>query len=106
MMQNNKWPFTFVLSKTTKMIGKLPVCGLLADKELNTFQGKVNSKMLFVVIMATLVLASQSASQVDSSNLPLILPGRVDNTTRQSCPPEEVGMQFRTFVLHKLCTLV
>ena len=40
--------------------------------------------------MATLALVSQSASQEDSSNLPLILPGRVDNTTRQSCPPEEV----------------
>ena len=61
---------------------------------------------MFAVIVATLALASQSASQVDSANLPLILPGRVNDTTGQFCPPEEVGMQFKTFVLHKLCTLV
>ena len=46
--------------------------------------------MLFAVVVATLALISQSASQADSSNLPLILPGRVNNNTGQSCPPEEV----------------
>ena len=48
--------------------------------------------MLFAVVVATLALASQSASQVD---LPLILPGRVNNNTGQSCPPEEVRERGR-----------
>jgi len=74
--------------------------------------------MLFVVVVATLALASLSASQVDSSNLPpLILPGRVNNTTGQSCPPEEVrergrnkideNIQYllRTVVVPSLCQL-
>ena len=50
---------------------------------------------MFTLIVATLALVSQSASQVDSSNLPLILPGRVINTTGQSCPPEEVRVSER-----------
>ena len=55
--------------------------------------------MLFTLIVATLALVSQSASQVDSSNLPpLILPGRVNNTTGQSCPPEEVRERGRNEV--------
>ena len=48
--------------------------------------------MLFAVVVATLALVSQSASQVD---LPLILPGRVNNNTGQFCPPEEVRVSER-----------
>ena len=56
--------------------------------------------MWFTVVVATLALVSQSASQEDSSNLPLILPGRVNSTTGQlftgqSCPPEEVRVSER-----------
>ena len=54
--------------------------------------------MLFAVVVATLALISQSASQADSSNLPLILPGRVINTTGQSCPLEEVRERERNEV--------
>ena len=49
---------------------------------------------MFTVILATLVLVSQSAS----TNLPLTLPSRVINTTGQSCPPEEVRMSERNEV--------
>ena len=51
--------------------------------------------MLFTVVVATLVLVSQSASQEDSTNLPLILPGRVNSVTGQSCPLEEVRVSER-----------
>ena len=74
--------------------------------------------MLFAVVVATVALASLSASQVDSSNLPpLILPGRVNSTTGQPCPPEEVRERgrnkideniqnlLRTAVVPSLCHL-
>ena len=50
--------------------------------------------MLFTVILATLALASLSASQ-HSTDLPFILPGRVNSTTGQFCPPEEVRVSER-----------
>ena len=50
--------------------------------------------MLFTVILATLALASLSASQ-HGTDLPFILPGRVNSTTGQFCPPEEVRVSGR-----------
>ena len=45
--------------------------------------------------MATLALVSLSTSQEDGANLPLILPGRVNSVTGQSCPLEEVRVSER-----------
>ena len=56
--------------------------------------------MLFAVLVATLALASQSASQEeDGTNFPLILPGRVENTTGQFSPPEAVRVSERNEIV-------
>ena len=51
---------------------------------------------MFVAIVAALALVSSSTSQIDNPSLPhFTLPARVNSTTGQVCPPNEVRMSER-----------